>query len=255
MQPHLKYLSWAIDFFIPRSCPLCQDPHPYGTREVLCRTCQTALERSEPPWCPKCGKPFHSRMTLAHSPNHICEDCQKFPPFYDSARSVGPYNGLFRELIHLMKYRGYTSVATELGAMLSHLARRELRKPLPPENILVTFVPIDRDRWKDRGFDQAKILAQSTARHLEMNFAETIVRKKTTSPQTSLSASRRKKSLRGVFSVKSPDSVTGKRVLLVDDVITTGSTASACARELKQAGAASVDVLTACHTLSNKLIS
>lgn len=188
-------------------------------------------------------------MTLAYSPNHLCEECQKFPPVYDSARAVGPYDGLFRELIHLMKYQGYTLVASELGAMLGQLAERELQEPPPPEDILVTFVPIDRDRWKKRGFDQAKVLAQSTAKHLEAKLAETMTRNKSTSPQTSLSASQRKKNLRGVFSVISPEAVSGKRVLLVDDVLTTGSTASACARELKKAGAASVDVLTVCHTI------
>lgn len=255
MPPHLKYLSWAIDFLIPRACPLCHVTHPYGSGEVLCRACQDSLERTEPPWCPKCGKPFRSVMTLTYSPNHWCEDCQKFPPAYDSARAVGPYDGLFRDLIHLMKFRGFTSVASELGTMLGQLAIREMQESIPLEDILVTYVPIDHERWKQRGFDQAKILAQSTAKHLGVKFAGTMNRKRNISPQTSLSASKRKKNLRGVFSAASPEVVSKMRVLLIDDVLTTGSTASACARELHKAGAESVDVLTVCHTVLQGLIS
>lgn len=245
----LKNISWVIDFLLPRTCPLCHEPRSYGKKGIICLSCQDSLERSSPPWCSKCGKPFRSEVTLSHSPDHVCEECQKSPPEFDSARSIGPYDGLFRELIHLMKYKGYTSVAVELGAMLSGLARREIRESLAPENILITFVPIDHERWKIRGFDQAKVLARSTGKYLGLPFAATIVRKKSTPPQSSLSATKRKKIFRGVFLAKSLGLVYGKRVILIDDVLTTGSTASACARELKKAGAASVDVLTVCHTL------
>lgn len=255
MPPAYRFLSWAIDFFLPRSCPLCQANLSYENAQVICNACKKSLEKTPPPWCPKCGKPFSSEVSLSHSPHHTCEDCQKNPPAFDSARAFGPYNGLLREMIHLMKYKGFTTLGSEFGLMLGHLAKREFKNPLPREEIVITFVPIDWVRWKERGFDQAKILAHQTAQQLGLDFMETLERKKTTPPQTNLPASRRRKNLKGVFSVRDPEAVSGKRILLLDDVLTTGSTASACARELKESGAISVDVLTICHTVLQPLLS
>lgn len=105
------------------------------------------------------------------------------------------------------------------------------------------------ETWKERGFDQARLLAQSTAGRLGVAFAPTLERRAPSAPQTRLTAKRRRKNLRGVFSSLNPPASEGKRVILIDDVLTTGSTASACARELKIAGALSVSVLTICHTV------
>jgi ComF family protein len=152
-------------------------------------------------------------------------------------------------LIQLIKYHGRPTISVELGKELALLASQEFPGLVSEEDTLVTFVPIDQERWRERGFDQAKILAQSTAEHLKLKYSPTIERQKSVSPQTRLSASQRRRNLRGVFSILKPESVPGKNVLLVDDVLTTGSTVSACSRVLKQAGAKSVCVLTICHTV------
>ena len=170
------------------------------------------------------------------------------PALVRSRRAFGPYEGSLRELIQLIKFRGYTSLATELGSELSRLAREEYPEIIS-SNSLITHVPIARDRWREHGFDQAKILAQSTAGHLGVAFVSTLERVVSSSPQTRLPASARRKTLRGVFSTPSAERVSGKNVILVDDVLTTGSTAGACSRVLKKSGAASVSVLTICHTV------
>ena len=250
-------LGHAVDFLIPRACPICDSPHSFGEENVICSDCEDSLERTQPPWCPSCGKPFRSPEALKFSPQHICEECQNYPPSFDSARALGPFAGLFRELIHLMKYQGHTKIAVEMGTWLGQLAEREINADSFPsqDELLITFVPINRERWKRRGYDQSQVLAISAAKYLELNCVKTLVRKKPSSSQTTLSAHYRKKNLKGVFAVKSPQTVLEKRILLIDDVLTTGSTASACARELKRSGAASVDVLTVCHTILRDLIS
>ena len=252
MPPLLKILAGIPDLFIPRVCLLCKEPQTFGNGHSVCEPCVQSLERTLPPWCPVCGKPFRSRATLAHSPDHLCAECEENPPAYDTARSFGPFDGTLRELIYLVKYQGYASIASEMGAEMGGLAKQEFPDFVADENALVTFVPIDRKRWKERGYDQAKILAQGIARDLKMNIAATLERKSVSTPQTRLPARQRRKILRGVFSASEPARISGKRILLVDDVLTTGSTVSACARELKKAGAASVEVLTICHTVQPK---
>ena len=249
MQTFLKFLSYIPDLILPRSCPICGASRPLGTTDAVCGLCIQSLERTPSPKCPTCGKPFHSKTTLLYSPKHICAECQEPPPAYDSARAIGPYDGSLRELIHLFKFHGRPTIAAELGKELALLASQEYDNFIHEEYPLVTFVPIDQKRWRERGYDQALILAQSTATHLKLNFTPTIERKKSTSPQTRLSASQRRGNLRGVFFIPNPKSVSGKNVLLVDDVLTTGSTVSACSRVLKKAGVKSVYVLTICHTV------
>ena len=139
-----------------------------------------------------------------------------------------------------------------MGAEMGRLGKEGFPEFVADECALVTFVPIDRKRWKERGYDQAKFLAQGIARDLKMNIAATLERKSVATPQTRLPARQRRKILRGVFSASEPARISGKRILLVDDVLTTGSTVSACARGLKKAGAASVEVLTICHTVAQE---
>ena len=249
MQRFLNLLSGLSDIILPRSCPTCGGALPFGGGRAICETCLEALERTLPPWCPVCGKPFRSEFTLSYSPDHLCAECREWPPGFDGARALGPYDGALRNLVHLIKYHGYTSLAAELGVELSQRARQEFPGAADAGDGLITFVPIARDRWKERGFDQARLLAQSTAGRLGVAFAPTLERRAPSAPQTRLTAKRRRKILRGVFSSLNPPASEGKRVILIDDVLTTGSTASACARELKIAGALSVSVLTICLTV------
>ncbi len=251
MHPLLKFLSAIPDIFLPKSCPLCGEDIPPGESKALCESCRESFDRSRPPWCPTCGKPFRSEAALSHTPDHLCAECRERPPSFEAARAFGPYEGSLRELIQLIKFRGYPSLATELGSELSRLALEEYPDIISGD-ALVTHVPIARDRWRERGFDQAKILAQSTAVHLGVAFASTLERGGSTSPQTSLSAPARRKILQGFFSAISMERVSGKNIILVDDVLTTGSTAGACSRVLKKSGAASVCVLTICHTVIQK---
>ncbi len=247
MHPNLRFLAGILDFLIPSSCPLCEDALPSFGGRTVCAPCMEKLERTSPPWCPRCGKPFLSQMTLAYSPDHLCADCREHPPAYDRARALGPMEGGLRDLIHLFKFEGKSGLADALAPALGGLARAEFPETAGDGSALVTYVPIHLARWRERGFDQAQILARRTAAWLDLPFEKTLERKRETPPQTGLPAARRRSNLRGAFGVIAAGRIAGKRTLLRDDVLTTGSTASACARALKGAGALSVEVLTVCH--------
>jgi ComF family protein len=157
--------------------------------------------------------------------------------------------GQLRELVHLYKFRGRAGIAWELGPLLGRLAEEELSGPLK-EAACVTHVPIAPARWRERGFDQSELLARRTAEWLGLPFESLLERCKETSPQTGLPGHQRRRNLQGVFGLRSGrEGIEGARVLLVDDVLTTGSTASACARALRKAGAEAVCVVSVCTVL------
>ena len=237
-------LSGALDFLLPRACPLCGVSLGLGSPRVVCPPCLDSLERLQPPWCPCCGKPFASEVALVHSPEHRCAPCRENPPAFDLARAVGPMEGQLRELVHHYKFHGRTAVARELGPLLGRLAQEEMGEHLTGDDMRVTHVPISPVRWRERGFDQSEILARRAAEWLGLPFETALERQKDTSPQTGLPGRQRRRNLRGVFGLRKGAGASGKRFLLVDDVLTTGSTASACAHALKAAGAEAVWVVT-----------
>ena len=237
-------LSGALDFVLPRACPLCGVSLGLGSPRVVCPPCLDGLERLQPPWCPCCGKPFASEAALAHSPDHLCAACRESPPAFDLARAVGPMEGQLRELVHHFKFHGRAAAARELGPLLGRLAEEEMGGLLAGDDLRVTHVPISLARWRERGFDQSELLARRTAEWLGLPFETILERRKETSPQTGLPGRQRRRNLRGAFGLRRGTEAAGKRFLLVDDVLTTGSTASACAHALKAAKAEAVWVVT-----------
>ena len=159
---------------------------------------------------------------------------------FDRAYSYGSYDGSLRDLIHLFKYSGMKPLGKRLAGLLS--------RALPDDGAecfdVVVPMPLHwRRQWK-RGFNQSEILARSVARHLGIPLAKAVKRVRATTTQAGLSRNRRRKNVTGVFRRSRKSLVAGKRVLLIDDVVTTGATAGACASTLKRAGAASVTLLT-----------
>ena len=246
-----RIIGAAIDFLIPPKCLLCSASMAIGDPHAICASCADAFERFEPPWCPRCGNPYHSLTTLAHSPAHVCADCLETGHHYDMARAIGAYEGSLRESVQLFKFQGFTKLAREFAPHLAKLATDEFGVDGDARNVVVTHVPIDPARWRTRGFDQAMLLALMTAECLERPHADFLVRAKETRSQTGLSARERRRNMRGVFRVRpkaARQKLEAATCILVDDVVTTGSTASACARELKKAGAEAVHLLTICRS-------
>lgn len=196
------------------------------------------------PWCPCCGLPFASTAALLHSPTHLCAACRDREPLFDSARSAVAYDGVAASAIHLMKYQRRRLLAKPLGALLLPLLEE-----LGPVDGVVP-VPLHVQRLREREFNQALALAQvvcrSTGRPLWWNRLE---RTRPTQAQVGLDAAERRRNVRQAFLVRKADTVEGRRILLIDDVMTTGSTVHECARVLKRAGAESVQVLTVARQL------
>ena len=168
-----------------------------------------------------------------------CATCTSDPPHYDYARSAALYGGPLREAIHALKFAGRRALAGPLGDLASEQCVRSL-----PDGIDALIpVPLARERERERGFNQATLLAQRIGKRLDVPVRPRwLARIRATRPQSDLSAAERRANVRGAF--RASDHVRGCHVLLVDDILTTGATLDACARALRDAGARRVGVLT-----------
>ena len=214
--------------------------------DYLCDTCSRTIEPIQSPLCSHCGRPFDAPQGV----DHLCGKCQQDPFDFDMARSAGIYSHAFKALICLYKYQ-YRS---ELAVPLSRLLWQTMDLYWDPgEFDCIIPVPLYHRRLRVRGFNQAELLirqwpelarAQGIAFDRGKLANRMLVRCRNTTPQTGLDRDRRVANLQGAFKLSASDAARGCRVLLVDDVLTTGATANACARTLKGAKAASVKVLT-----------
>lgn len=207
----------------------------------LCARCRSRLLLVRPPYCLVCGRAFASRAGGVR----LCGRCLLRLPCYDRARSVGLYAGSLREAVHELKYRGRTAVAVPLSGLLAGCGARMLS---PNQCDVLVPVPLHVRRLRQRGFNQSAVLAQRLAHLWNIPCdVEALQRSRWTEPQTGLDRRRRLANLRGAFAgIRAR--CRGKRMMLIDDVYTSGATVNECARALKAAGAARVEVLTLART-------
>jgi len=185
---------------------------------------------------------------LAGLPNFRCGDCVQHPPSFDLARSYGVYGGALRDLVHLLKYQGMTPLAGRLGQLMVEAAQRQECVEAYAACDAVVALPLDAERRRQRGYNQAELLAREVARGLRLPlWPEACRRTRQTSPQAGLTRPQRRANVQGAFAAE-PTRVADKTILLVDDVMTTGATLSACSRALFQAGAHRILALTLART-------
>ncbi len=212
----------------------------------LCQSCLNDFSRVEPPICSQCGMVFTSR----EGDNHECGECITSPKHFTIARAAGVYDQSLMALIHQLKYKGKIQLAKPLGrllfAALMHFWDHAGIDVIVP-------VPLHKKRLRTRGFNQAYLLIKdwediSSMLHPGRGSAsiekDVLIREKHTKPQTGLNRKERVKNIRNAFAVIHPEKVMRKRVLIVDDVYTTGATTNECARVLMKHGAIRADVLT-----------
>jgi ComF family protein len=224
-------LPEALDVVFPRSCAGCGGgPWPF------CGACADALVALEPPWCARCGRPTERAVDS-------CRDCP--PASIDLARSAFLFHGPARRAIHRLKFSGWRSVAEALAVAIVETG------PLPAD--AVTWVPLARSRLASRGYDQAKVLARALAARTGAPALPLIRRAADTGPQARRAGAERRLALEGAF--RASGRHVPAQVLLVDDVLTTGATADACARVLRQGGARHVTLATAARAFSGPLPS
>ena len=200
----------------------------------------------ESPLCSCCGLPFESRYGL----DHRCGDCSASPKNFRIARAPLIYEQVFTEIIHCYKYKGKIQLARPLGELL--LTAFRLFWDIDSIDVVVP-VPLHRKRLRKRGFNQADLLIrnwQTIAGHLPFNLGDlqierdVLIRTVPTRPQTGLGRRQRAANIKNAFELVNEAKIIDKRILLVDDVYTTGATADECAGVLLSNGAAHVDVLS-----------
>lgn len=221
-------------------------PYHLYLKPFLCPACLGGFTPIQSPICTRCGLMFKSR----ESTDHVCGECARQPKKFQIARAAGVYTPGFIEIVHKFKYKGKIQLAKPLGALLFTEFLRYWKNNAID---LILPVPLHKKRFRQRGFNQAYLLVNdwgnlSRARGLRPWRAavetKVLVRSKKTAPQTGLNRAGRLQNIKNAFKVRRPDIIKDKRVLLVDDVYTTGATANECARVLVKSGAKRVDVLT-----------
>lgn len=203
--------------------------------------------------CAICGERLFSAYAFAGGEGELrCGLCRRIEPAFARAAAYGSYESGLRELIHLLKYGGVRPAAKVLGRMLAE-AVAALEPGFSADAVSMIPVPLHRIKRRQRGFNQAELIARAAMKvigpgrvHLR---AEVLERKRETASQVGLTNHQRRENLRGAFRLAEPEAVTGREVLLVDDVYTTGATVSECARVLRRAGATKVWVATVARTL------
>jgi ComF family protein len=234
----LKPLSaYFFNLIFPDDCRICEQPLTNITRIPVCPACLALPKPLQAEFfCRACRTPFVDDYPLDEY--DLCTVCREGLANFDAAYSFGSYEGTLQQLIHLFKY---AKVET-LGQPLSRFLLQAL--PLEANFDLIIAMPMHwRKRW-ERGFNQAELLAAPVARRYGLPLANNLRRARYTRSQAGLTESGRRENLRGSFRLHRPERIKGKRILLIDDVFTTGSTLRAAAAILKSAGAAHVAALT-----------
>ncbi len=180
----------------------------------------------------------------------LCAPCRMVPPEFEKAVAYGAYEDELRQMIHLLKYEGVRGVAKPLGRLLARVMEK-IQSDAATE-LTVVAVPLFMPKQRRRGYNQTVLLADAAMAELRRTRPEwklmaahgSLKRVKDTESQFGLTASGRRRNLRGAFDVVDPSAVTGREVLLLDDIYTTGATARECSRVLRRAGASKVWVAT-----------
>ncbi|RMF94367.1 MAG: ComF family protein [Nitrospinota bacterium] len=231
-----------LDTIFPRHCLLCTARIRERGDTLICEQCWKKIPLIHAPYCPRCGLPFASPAALCASPEHQCASCRHHPPPFEVARAVGRYEGVLRELIHLFKYQR----RLRLGKALVALMDQHWGERFPDRQFdYLVPVPLHHRRLREREFNQAQVLAEGLGRLRDIPVLTTLLAKRCwTRSQVELSGQERRENVRDTFILQRAERIHDKSLLLIDDVFTTGATASEAARVLTAGGAARVAVYT-----------
>jgi ComF family protein len=235
-----------LDFLLPARCLGCDDRlGSGGLSRLVCPVCLSRLR--EPPWprCPRCHHPTGTGRATGH-----CLACQDWPEALQRARAAVVLEDPAARLVHALKYEGWRELAPLMASRFSGL----LGPSETPADAVVVPTPTTAARRRERGYNQATLLAVPFAAQGGWTLVEALERAGGGGSQVSLDPSARRSNVRGVFSVPPcrSTSLVGRHVLLVDDVLTTGATASAAALELERAGALGVSLITFARALPGR---
>ena len=234
-------ITGLVDLLYPKTCEVCKRglKSRACVDQLVCLECWSKIRKNVPPFCHCCGR----HLDKNNLTKHICPGCARTQLHFDRAFSPCLYDTTIKELIHSFKYKGKDYLGKVLSRLLTEFI---LEYDLPMEHIdIILPIPLHAARMREREFNQAFILGEALAKEFNKNISQTaLCRNRNTLTQTELKPQERLSNVLGSFSVIDKKAVEDKNILLVDDVLTTGSTASEAARALKNSGANVVFVLT-----------
>jgi ComF family protein len=238
-----------LNLLYPDSCFICRTP---VARQLDCGVCGQCWARAQQlriaaPWCSCCGLPFQG---FDPGPGHLCSECITDPPPFSAARSFGYYEAELSRIVLELKFRGRRVLSRLLGPLLQAAFLDSWHRE---EIDLIVPVPLHRARKRERGFNQSELMGRELASLLVLPLrTDALRRSRNTPPQVGLSDPERLSNVRGVFGCGEAERIRGKRVLLVDDVMTTGATVRSAAETLLGNGALRVAVLTVARAVPHR---
>jgi ComF family protein len=235
--------SSLFSILFPSDCRICRAPLTNIAILPVCEPCLAQIVPLDGPLCQICGeKLFHTIADAEDAP--LCPICRRVGAHFSRAAAYGAYEGALRDLIHLFKYKGIKPAGKVLGSLLNQtVAAMAL-----PDSLIVIPVPLWSGKRAARGFNQAEAIARNfmgfqNSSSIQLDTSG-LIRTRDTASQTGLTRHQRRANVRGAFAVVKREKVKGRSILIVDDVMTTGTTAGECARVLRRAGAKEVFVAT-----------
>ncbi len=221
-----------ISLLLAADCGVCQHPLEPFNITYVCIDCWSKIKWLKAPYCSKCSRPFSS--TFKSIPTFLCPECRRQNIYFNRAFIPTLYEGAMKKVIHLLKYNKKTGIMRTLEKIIRSYFDC-LNSSLPCLDLVVP-IPLHRKKLRERGFNQAELIARVVAKHLQVRLTKgNLKRIKATITQTSLGRKERRRNLREAFTVKNRDEFQAKNVLVVDDVYTTGTTIKEAAKVLKEA--------------------
>jgi len=253
--PLQSLLRNVFSVLSPSDCGLCNTPLNNISRIPVCTECIAAIDRVREPQCVVCGDRLTSAQLLVGDGR--CHYCRDFAPAFARALSFGEYEGALRGLIHLLKYEAVLPVASVLGGMMASVIA-ELLAGCGDSVPLIVAVALHKSKCNERGFNQAELIARAAVKRLPRRLelvTGVLVRQRATISQVGLTRKLRIENMRDAFQVRDAQILHGRTVIVVDDVMTTGTTLSECARVLKEAGAERVFAATVARAFQGGSLS
>lgn len=232
------FLTELIDFVYPPVCGFCNTGLDVSDAGSICVSCRSWVAYIEPPWCTRCGRAYAHEEQFAH----LCGECITRPRNYRRARSVAHYRDMVRSALHRFKYGLKQHLAQTLGSLMTErLASLDAEWRYD----LIMPVPLHPRRLRGRGFNQSLSLASALSGRIRVPLDRfNLKRIRWTESQVGLSETQRAFNVKDAFCISRPEAIRHACILLIDDIYTSGSTVDECSRELMNAGAEAVDVLT-----------
>ncbi len=243
-----SFLGGLYDLLYPHNCIICKTHLSTDNgHDHLCASCRQAITLNRPPFCLKCPRCIASQDDQHHGlpagQAGLCQECLHSSFDFNQAKSVSIYDNKMQYLIHLFKYGNRTGLKNEFGRMICAFLTA-YRVDMSSYD-MITAIPLHQTRLRERGYNQSELLTEEISNRFKIKQScRNLVRVKPTKNQARLKKRERFTNIQGAFKIRNPEEFDGASLLLIDDLFTTGATASEAARVLKEAGAGKVDVLT-----------